>query len=94
MTTTVAEFLQEKAANFRRFLEDNNPDEELKKQMAMYQPALLLPTISTFLLPMAAAGMLPQAVDEILAHLSPADVDAARDKLTRYLDLFTSVLNE
>jgi hypothetical protein len=90
--TSVAQFLQEKAVNFRRFLEDNNPDDHLKAQMTLYQPALLLPTITTLLLPMAAAGLLPQAVEEILSHLSPADVDAARDKLTRYLNLFTEVV--
>jgi hypothetical protein len=91
---TVAQFLQEKAANFRRFLEDNSPDEELKKQMTMYQPALLLPTISTFLLPMAAGGLLPQAVNEILSHLSPSDVDATRSKITRYLEMFVSVVQD
>lgn len=88
---TVAQFLQEKAANFRRFLQDNKPDEELNKQMAMYQPALLLPTIATFLVPMAASGLLPQAVNEIMSHLTPADPDATREKLTRYVEMFVDV---
>lgn len=91
---TIAEFLQEKAANFRQFLADNNPDEEIKKQMTLYQPSLLLPTVTTLLLPMASAGLLPQAVNEIMSHLTPSDPDAARDKITRYLEMFVSVVQE
>ena len=91
---TLAQFLQEKAANFRQFLVDNSPDDELKKQMTAYQPTLLLPTITTLLLPMAAAGLLPQAVDEILSHLTPTDSEAARDKIRRYLEMFVSVIQE
>ena len=85
---TVTEFLQEKADNFRKFLTANNPDAELEQQMKSYQPSLIVPTVATFLVPLYMAGQLNIAVNDILSHLSPADVEATRNKVTRYLECF------
>ena len=90
---TVADFLKEKADNFRAFLSANSPDAELLKQMKTYQPALLLPTIANLLLPLNTAGQLHVAVTDIMTHLSPADPETTRDKIRRYLECFCDAVS-
>lgn len=91
---TTAQYLQEKANNFRRFLTENNPDAELQQQMRLYDASLLIPTVATILVPLSRAGILVTATEQVLSHLSPDEgtVDAVRDKIHRYLTCFVEVV--
>ena len=93
-TPSVAEFLQIKGANFRKVLEDNHPDDELKRNMEKFQPALLMPTVLSFLVPLFKAGKLHIVVDQIMAHLTPDDAYATRIKVERYLECFVDIVSE
>ena len=87
-------FLKEKAENFRAFLLQQSPDAELTAQIEGFKPDLLLPTLTGVLLPTIAIKGIPGIVSEMMAHLTPADPDAVKDKLTRYLHCFQDVLLE
>lgn len=93
---TVSTFLQEKANNFRVFLNSNNPDSSLQEQMKSFQASLLIPTITTLLVPLSNLGQISTAVDGIMEHLTPAseEVEAVQHKVARYLQCFVDVVND
>ena len=93
-TTSVADFLQAKGANFITLLNDNNPDDELKGYMEKFKPALLMPTVLSFLVPLAKSGKLTIVVDQVMAHLTPSDSWLTRAKVERYLECFVEVVTE
>ena len=89
---TLADYLQQKAANFHAFLNAQNPDAELQLHMGSYQPMLLVPTVMTVLLPLANSGKLESAADDVMSHLSPAgNPKEVRDKVLHYLQCFVDV---
>lgn len=92
--TSVADFIKAKAANFLTFLESNHPDDNLRGYMLRYQGNSIVPTIIALLLPMAAAGQLPDVADGIAKQLTPDDPAAAREKIGRYLDCFVEAAKE
>jgi hypothetical protein len=44
-------FLKEKAENFRAYILGQNPDADLTAQIESFRPEMLLPTLTTVLLP-------------------------------------------
>ena len=93
-STSVADFIKAKAVNFLAFLEANNPDDDMKGYMRRYQPDTAVATIIALLLPMAAAGQLPDVADGIVKQLTPEDPIATREKVGRYLDCFVEAAKE
>ena len=93
-TTSVADFLQAKGANFITLLNDNNPDDELKGYMEKFKPALLMPTVLSFLVPLAKSGQLSIAAEQVMAHLTPKDPWVTRAIVERYLECFVDVVTE
>jgi hypothetical protein len=93
---TMSKFLQEKADNFRVFLNANQPDSDLQEQMASFQSSQLIQTVVTMLLPLSKLGQISTAVDGIMEHLSPAadDVEAVKHKVGRYLQCFVDVVSD
>jgi len=87
-------FLQSKAENFRAFVLGQNPDAELAAHIDTFRPEMLLPTLTTVLLPAIGLKGVHGVVDEIMAHLEPVDKAAVRDKLVRYITCFYEVLLE
>ena len=87
---TSYQLLQEKAANFRTFIEAYSPDAEAQKVIKSFNPQLLVPTIHLSLLPLKQAGKLAETAKAILDRLQvPGDQkEAVLDKIRRYLECF------
>ena len=92
--TSVADFIKAKATNFLALLESNHPDDDLRGYMKRYRPDTAVATIIALLLPMAAAGQLPDIADGIVKQLTPDDPVATREKIGRYLDCFVEAAKE
>ena len=82
--------LNEKAANFRAFIESFTPDESAQKLISTFNPTLLIPTIHMALLPIKQQGKLDTTAITILSHITvpEADKQAVKDKIRRYLECF------
>jgi hypothetical protein len=87
-------FLKEKAENFRAFVLGQNPDAELTAQIETFRPEMLLPTLTTVLLPAIGVKGIEGVVDDLMAHLTPTDAVAVKGKLLRYIKCFYEVLFE
>ena len=87
-------FLKEKAENFRAFVLGQNPDAEVLAQIETFRPEMLLPTLTTVLLPAIGVKGIEGVVDDLMAHLTPSDADAVKGKLVRYITCFYEVLLE
>ena len=85
-------FLQEKAENFRAFVLGQNPDADLIAQIDTFRPDMLLPTLTTILLPAIGAKGIEGVADDLMAHLTPTDAVAVKGKLVRYISCFYEVL--
>ena len=87
-------FLKEKADNFRTYILGQSPDAELTAQIEAFRPEMLLPTLTTVLLPAIGVKGIEGVVDEIMTHLTPTDNAAVKSKLIRYITCFYEVLLE
>ncbi len=85
-------FLIEKAENFRAFVLGQNPDVEIVAQIETFRTDMLLPTLTTVLLPAIGVKGIEGVVDDIMAHLKPTDTIAVKGKLLRYITCFYDVL--
>ena len=88
------DFLKEKADHFRAFLLGHSPDAELAARIEGFRPDQLWTTLTTLFLPAVATMGFEGVANEMLAHLTPADPVAVRDKTTRYLTCFYEVLTD
>ena len=87
-------FLQEKAANFRAFILGHSPDAELSAQIEGFAKDLLLPTLTTVLLPAWQSKGKDAIVAELMTHLTPADPAAVKAKVERYFQCFYDTLTQ
>ena len=87
-------FLREKAENFRAFVLGQKPDLELVAQIDTFRPEMLLPTLTTILLPAIGLKGIDGVVDELMSHLTPTDAFVVKGKLVRYITCFYEVLLE
>lgn len=87
-------FLLEKAENFRTFVLGQSPDAEITQQIEGFQKDMLFPTLTGVLLPAVQAKGIDSVVDELMAHLTPADPAAVRAKVRRYFDCFYETLTQ
>jgi hypothetical protein len=87
-------FLKEKAENFRAYVLGQNPDPELVAQIETFRPEMLLPTLTTVLLPAIGLKGVDGVVDDLMVHLTPTDAVAVKEKLVRYITCFYEVLLE
>jgi len=87
-------FLIEKAENFRAYILGQNPDADLAAQIEAFRPDMLLPTLTTVLLPAIGVKGIEGVVCEMLLHIKPDDPVAVKTKLTRYISCFYEVLLE
>ena len=87
-------FLKEKAENFRAFILGQHPDAVLNAQIEAFRPEMLLPTLTTILLPAIALKGIDSVAEEMLTHLTPAEPEAVKGKLVRYITCFYEVLLE
>jgi len=87
-------FLLEKAENFRTFVLGQSPDAEIIQQIDGFQKDMLFPTLTGVLLPAVQSKGIDSVVDELMAHLTPADPVAVRAKVRRYFDCFYEVLTQ
>ena len=87
---TSYQLLQEKAVNFRTYIEQFSPNEEAQKVIKSFNPQLLVPTIHLSLLPLKQAEKLADTASAILDRLKVPDdqKEAVRDKIRRYLECF------
>lgn len=86
-------FLAEKAENFRTFLLGQSPDQTVLNQIEGFGPDMLIPTLTTVLLPTIHTLGKEHVLNQLLSHLTPADPAAVRVKIERYLDCFCEVLS-
>jgi len=93
---TAHSLLQEKAANFRAFIETFTPDETAQKLIASFNPTLLIPTIHMALLPLKQNNKLDETATTILSHLTvpEAEKQAVKDKIKRYLECFCDLATQ
>lgn len=91
MATTQA-FLEQKAASFCALIEANQPDALVKAQLATFSPLLLIPTITTVLVPSAAT--LAALGATLCDHLTPTTLprDVLEAKVVRYLQCFVAAV--
>ena len=87
-------FLKEKAENFRAYILGQNPDADLAAQIEAFRPEMLLPTLTTVLLPAIGVKGIEGVVDEMFSHIKPDEPEAVKAKLTRYITCFYEVLLE
>jgi hypothetical protein len=94
MATPIEPFLQEKAHNFEAYLRRYQPGPELEAFMARFDPATLLSSIRLWLLPARAALTSKGIAERVMADLTvpPAEVEAVRSRITRYIDMFADVI--
>lgn len=93
---TAHALLQEKAANFRAFIETFSPDETAQKLITTFNPTLLIPTIHMALLPYQQKNKLDEIAVTILSHLTipEAEKQAVKDKIKRYLECFCDLATQ
>ena len=91
---TKLEFLKSKAQNFRTMLNSYSPDADVQKLMSGFNEALLLPTITNYLLPLKQSGKLNEISGQVMGHLSvpEAESDAVRAKIIRYFECFCEAI--
>ena len=87
-------FLKEKADNFRAYILGQSPDAELTAQIEAFRPEMLLPTLTTVLLPAISLKGINGVAEEMLSHLTPAEPEAVKGKIIRYITCFYEVLLE
>lgn len=87
-------FLREKAENFRAFLLGQHPDADLTARIEGFRDDMLLPTLTTVLLPAIAVRGVEGVAIEMMTHLKPEDASTVKAKLERYITLFYEVLTE
>lgn len=93
---TAHALLQEKAANFRAFIETYTPDETAQKLITTFNPTLIIPTIHMALLPIKKNDKMDETAITILSHLTvpEADKQAVKDKIKRYLECFCDLATQ
>jgi len=91
--TSKHEFLKQKAQNFRTLLNSYNPDPEVQSMLSGFNEMMLLPTISTVLIPLKKSGKLEVTADQVMTKLKVPEGEKAtvRSKILRYFELFIEV---
>jgi len=87
------DFLVEKAQNFKVFLSNYSPAPEVALYMDGFNPAMVLPTVMSVVVPIVKAGKTESAVRDLMAKLTiPGEERAAvAAKIQRYLECFAEV---
>jgi len=81
---TNKEFLNQKLANYKKFLKDNSEEPDKVDEMVNYSPEHFLAFASQNLLPLHESGQLSIAIDKSVEHFKLKDVPEVRQKLERY----------
>ena len=77
-TTTKHEFLKQKAQNVRTLLNSYSPDPEVQTMLSGFNEMLLIPTITTVLIPLKKSGKLEATADQVMTKLKvPEDEKAS-----------------
>lgn len=87
-------FLEEKAKNFKAYLESYSPDDTLKAYIKKFDPKTLNLSIQLLLLPVVVSGTEDAAATQLLSSLQvkPDEVAEVKAKLIRYFRMFVDVI--
>ena len=82
-------FLNQKMANFKKYISNYSPDSEVVQQMN----TLNVDDLGAYVLPLRVLGC-SKAISELLSHLTipPNELEAVRTKLTAYFEMFMEVI--
>jgi hypothetical protein len=89
------DFLKDKAQNFKKYIIELKPDEEIILWLSTFHEQMLIPTIVGGLLPLKKDNKLDETADKVLEKLKGVnDTNKAevKIKLRRYFDLFCEVV--
>jgi hypothetical protein len=91
--TSKADFLKQKAYNFREFLLKQNPSDDVKKFLETFDESKINYTILTTLIPIKQMGTADIMVDELMTKLNISDSAKleVKKKILRYFDMFVEV---
>jgi hypothetical protein len=86
-------FLIEKATNFKNYIMNYNPNQEVLDYLNTFDPSSLELTIATVLMPIKLSNTTDQVIDNLVSKLviDPDNVAQVKNKIARYFDLFTSI---
>lgn len=92
--TTKKDFIIEKAKNFRNYIAGFNPSDEVKKYLDKFDENLVIPTITTIVLPIVAAKAEKSLAIDLVNKLTvPTDQrEEVVNKICRYLTMFNEIL--
>ena len=85
-------FIEEKAANFRKYLREQSKATNTQSILDSYSNEQLVPLVLKHLLPLYVSGLLGTAVDHIADTFANHD-EAFKAKVQRYLECFCESLS-
>lgn len=89
-----ADFIIEKARNFRDYISTLGPHESIKEVLGGFDENVVIPTIATVVVPLVIAGKVEECVDDIMKKLTVEEKNQpeVKNKLIRYITMFGTVL--
>jgi len=90
---TREQFLIEKAKNFQTFINQYEPDDEVKAFMAKFDESNVLAMATTILTPLKALGTIDLVIDDLMLKIKvPEDEkEAVKKRIGRYFELFSTL---
>jgi hypothetical protein len=94
MSSSKQEFLEAKAANFKKYITGFNPSPKVVEFISAFQSDQLIPTIATKLVPIVASKMTLVASLDLMKELEIPDEkkDEVQQKICAYMQMFVEVL--
>lgn len=87
------ELLIDKARNLQSYIKQFNPNANLLPYISTFNEMMLIPTITTVVLPLVKTNTLGSAIDDLMKNITVPDERKAevKAKLVRYLQFFNDV---
>jgi len=89
---TNKEFLNQKLANYKKFLKDNSDEPNTIDELTNHSPEVFLAFASQNLVPLAESGQLKIAIDKTVETMKLRDTPDVRQKLERYYNFLIDFL--
>ena len=90
--STNKEFLNQKLANYKKFLKENSDEPDKIDELTNHSPEIFLAFASQNLVPLAESGQLNIAVDRTVETMKLRETPEVRQKLTRYYEFLVDFL--
>lgn len=90
------EFLEAKAENFKKYVYQYSPSQEIQEFVAGFSKEQLIPTIATKIVPLLSMNLVDSTADQLLAELTVPDnkKEEVKNKIIAYITMFAKVLLE